>query len=359
MKRFFLLLLMMLSLSTTWAQKWIIDPVVNDSLRCMQVAMKDTLWKAVDASSYVWIPRGTVVDSIAGNNASDIVFIYNGKHYQTFKKHLRWSDENPDSVQHYQGAWDARSHSDLGHWCATPTPIKLILIIFAITAIVGWVGASWKPMRKVAIVVVPLGILSASLLELFMYYMLGNDAFWWCDYDRYGFFGSLGRLIPFALAVAYQVYSIYQFDDVMFPESGLQISVKPAAIAIGAVVPVFFLYLIIFAAWLGYRGDGLGYGAVAVILGMLIIGIGWALAKNIKAMGKIGGIVATIFSIIYIIACLMSLVAIIYLIIRLIVQIMIAIGAIAMISFMGSKFVRGSDGHVYKDNGIFGYERVD
>ena len=352
------LLLALLCVTNVWAQKWEIDPLVVDSLECYQVVLKDTVWQHADGAPSVMIPRGMVIDSIEGRTKSEVVFLYEGRYYRAYKSGLRWSSENPDSVTHYQDAWDARSHTDLGHWCASTSPLKLILLIFFLTAIVGWVGAAWEPMRKVAIVGVPLGILAASGIELLMFFMLGTDAFWWCDYDRYGFFGSLGRVIPFGLAVAYQVYSIYQFDDVMFPEEGLQISVKPAALAIGGVVPILIVYLLIVNAWLGYRGQWMEIGALVIFFGTLILGIGWALTRNIQAMGKIGGIAATIFSIIYIFACLLSICAIGVLIIRLFVQILIAIFVLFFLAAMGTRVYRGSDGHLYEDTG-FGRRRVD
>uniref|UniRef100_UPI004055F21C hypothetical protein n=1 Tax=Alistipes sp. TaxID=1872444 RepID=UPI004055F21C len=67
----------------------------------------------------------------------------------------------------------------------------------------------WPILRLPTLVAIPVLILLISLMEIVGFLSVKGDMFWWCDYDTYGFFGSLLRVIPFIAVVWMQLRCLY------------------------------------------------------------------------------------------------------------------------------------------------------
>ena len=353
----FLFLLCCISLS---AQKYIVDPLFSDSIEVSSVSFQDSIWTVKDGFTRTMIPRGTEIDSCARSRSAKyyIIFEYEGKKYEINKKELLFSENNPEGVENPLSSEVQRRHSAIGHWFATMAPSYIVMALLLLSFIISFICSKWDvdALRPVALVIITASILIVSILELVGYRYLEGDVFWWCDYDRYGFFGALLRVIPFGLVVLGQIKSIYWFQGVLLtdeddPEG---ISLKPAAIGLCACIPVLVVYALVVQVAIGWKGTLSDVIAVVLTLGTLFGGLIMSGYANIERMGVKRGIICTLFSIVYILGCIVAVLGLLVVLFRLIIQVLLVIGAIIMIMCMGGgRRYRDSWGNVYEE-GAFG-----
>ncbi len=364
MRRLIILLLLVLASININAQRYVIDPLFSDSAE-MYVAVKaDTVWKIKAGVNTVMIAKGEAVDScgVADSRASVIVS-YMGKAYYINKDNLKFSDENTAEVANTFGAKHEKRHSSFGYFFASTTPMYIVCILFAVSFVLCRIARKTEALRIVALIVVTFSILAVTTLELAGYYFLGGDVFWFCDYDRYGFFGSLWRVIPFILVVAYQIMSIFQFEACLFPEdptfNGKEMSIKPAFISIAICIPVTIGFIIINELVLKLDSKVSDIITIAIFLITLLSGVLYTLKLNIQRLGIGLGILLTLFTLFYIIGCLVALGGLIVVLVQLIIQVLMVVGAIIMFLLLGKdRYYRGSDGHIYAESGLGGPRRV-
>lgn len=365
MRRLIILLLLVLASININAQRYAVDPLFSDSAE-MYVAVKaGTAWKRSNDIRPVMIAKGTLVDSCGNSDSqASLIVSYKGKAYCMHKDNLKFSEENAAEVATPFSAKHAKRHSSFGYFFASTTPIYIVCILFAVSFVLCWIARKTEALRIVALIVITFSILAVTTLELAGYYFLGGDVFWFCDYDRYGFFGSLWRVIPFILVVAYQIMSIFQFESCLFPDdpafNGKEMSVKPAFISIAACIPVTIGFLIINQLVLKLDSKVNDIITIAIFLITLLSGVLYTLKLNIQRLGIGLGILLTLFTLFYIIGCLVALGGLIVVLVQLIIQVLMVVGAIIMFLLLGKdRYYRGSDGHIYVESGLGGPRRVD
>ena len=69
-------------------------------------------------------------------------------------------------------------------------------------------------------------MLAATILEVLIYAIVGNNCMWWCLSKEYGFWSKLFRLIPFAVFVVLQIGQIFMFKGVLEEMMGKSLSMK-------------------------------------------------------------------------------------------------------------------------------------
>jgi hypothetical protein len=179
----------------------------------------------------------------------------------------------------------------------------------------------------------------ASVLEIWAYSVLGSDAFWWCSYENYGFWGSLLRAIPFVVFVAFQLYSIKGYERLLLDErSDVKLSIKPAAISLVICIPVTILAVVCMTL-MGHEGVLRDVVSVAAFFLSFGIGVFISLRKNIKILGKFSGFLFTIFSMVYIVASVIAIIGLIIVALDLIFQILMIVAGI-----LGVAFAAGTSG---------------
>lgn len=360
MKRFLPLFLLLMCSMTIQAQKYIVDPLFSDSIEVSSVSLQDSIWTVKEGFTRTMIPRGTEIDSCARSRSDKyfLIFEYEGKKYEIKKDELLFSKNNPDGVENTLSEKVQRRHSAIGHWFATMAPSYIVMTLLLLSFVISFICSKWDvdSIRPAALIIITASILIVSLLELTAYYYLGGDAFWWCDYDRYGFFGALFRVIPFGIVVLAQIKSIYWFQGVLLtneddPEG---ISLKPAAIGLCACIPVLILYALVVQVAIGWKGTFSDIVAIVLTLGTLFGGLFISGYANMERMGVKKGIICTLFSIVYILGCIVAICGLLVVLFRLIIQVLLVIAAIIMIMCMGGgRRYRDSWGNVYEE-GAFG-----
>lgn len=322
------------------AQKYIIDDNFADSVSVCNITLsKDGKYEMLDKEA-LKLPMGetvTVERLLKGQTAYGLIKV-DGKEYGISSGYLMFSDENPDGAEDVFGDTRGRiNHSWSGKFFATFTPYAIIAILFMVAMAFMFIGMKVAAMRRYALYVVPGCILLASLLEIWAYWVLGNDAFWWCDKDKYGFFGSLFRAIPFMLFVAFQLYSFKFYQELLLgKDSETKLSIKPMAISIAVCIPAPVALAVILALC-GIRGTIVDILTVVVFLASLTIGILMSMKKNVSLLGKAAGLAFTIFGIVYIIGSLVAAWGLLVVIFRLIIQILIICAAILGVGFAMDK----------------------
>ena len=188
--------------------------------------------------------------------------------------------------------------------------------------------------------------------------------FWWCDNDRYGFFGSLFRVIPFGAVVALQFYTFKMFETLVFSdvpaEEKGKLSLKPAMVSLAACLPVLIAYAMIVQLWLGWQGMVSDAIMFILFLGTLVSGIAISVKKNTEVLGAGKGLIVTIFSVIYLVGLLIAAWGVIIVLLKIILQVLMVIAGIIALSVLAQRtYYKGSDGHIYAKSGFESLHRVD
>lgn len=319
-------LAMTLSLAAS-AQRYIIDHNLADSASVYRIVTAENGSEVCGEEAFK-LPLGetvTVERLLSGDDGSGLIRV-DGVPYGIYDSVLMLSDDNPEDVVDIFG--DTRSqlqHTWVGKWFGTFTPYMIIALLFVAAIVLAIGGLRLDSWRRAALWGLPACILAASMLEIWAYLVMGKSAFWWCDSDRYGFFGSMLRVVPFVLFVAFQLFSI-KIYEAFLPgvNEDNKLSIKPLAIGIAICLPVALAIAMLLAAF-DIRGLTAGLASVAGLLICLTVGFVWSLVKNIKVLGKVNGLFFTVFGIVYAIGSLIALWGLVLVLLQIIVQVIIVI----------------------------------
>ena len=325
------------------AQKYILDDNFADSIPLHKIEVGENHSYETLAEEVMKLPHGEVVEVKRGlkdNETSYAAIEVNGKEYGVYVRHLLFSDENPEGVEDIFGnTHEHVNHTWQGKLFATFTPYVVMALFFLDAILFMVIGLMSKVVRKISLFVVPVCMIVASVLEIWAYSVLGSDAFWWCSYEKYGFWGSLLRAIPFVVFVAFQLYSIKGYERLLLDErSDVKLSIKPAAISLVICIPVTILAVVVMTL-MGHEGVLRDVVSVAAFLLSFGIGVFISLRKNIKILGKFSGLLFTIFSMVYIVASVIAIIGLIIVALDLIFQILMIVAGI-----LGVAFAAGTSG---------------
>lgn len=319
-------LAMTLSLTAS-AQRYIIDHNLDDSASVYRIVTAENGSEVCGEEAFK-LPLGetvTVERLLSGDDGSGLIRV-DGVPYGIYDSVLMLSDDNPEDVVDIFG--DTRSqlqHTWVGKWFGTFTPYMIIALLFVAAIVLAIGGLRLDSWRRAALWGLPACILAASMLEIWAYLVMGKSAFWWCDSDRYGFFGSMLRVVPFVVFVAFQLFSI-KIYEAFLPgvNEDNKLSIKPLAIGIAICLPVALAIAMLLATF-DIRGLTAGLASVAGLLICLTVGFVRSLVKNIKVLGKVNGLFFTVFGIVYAIGSLIALWGLVLVLLQIIVQVIIVI----------------------------------
>ena len=284
-------------------------------------------------------------------------FAHEGKFYAIYEKNLKFSSKNPDDVENPLSE-EQQKRFTLGGWFySSMAAVITMLLVMGFGAIISFLYFKGILKDKSFVLkVIPGAILINSLILIYGQLNFGSEIFWWCDYDRYGFFGSLLRVIPFMAIlfiqiISIKIYEIFLFDGQTESEDGteLKISIKPAALSLILCLPATIGTAIILS-FLDIRGFMMDTITLVVFFGSLGWGMLKTYRKNVKLFGALNGLMMTIFSSVYIIGCLIAAIALITLIFKIIFQILVVLGTLLILAMVIPKRTfRGSDGRIYEE----------
>lgn len=307
------------------AQLYVIDHNLADSAWVYRIVTAENGNEVCGEEAFK-LPMGetvTIERLLKGDDSSGLIRV-DGVPYAMYGSELMLSDDNPeDAVDIFGDTRNEVQHTWVGKWLGTFTPYMIIALLFVAAIVLSIGGLRLDSWRRAALWGLPVCILAASLLEIWAYVVMGKSAFWWCDSDRYGFFGSMLRVVPFVVFVAFQLYSV-KIYEALLPGADETISIKPLAIGIALCLPVALAIAMLLATF-NVRGLTANIASLTGMVICLTVGFVWSLIKNTKTLGKLNGLLFTVFGIIYAIGSLIALYGLILVLLQIIVQVIIVV----------------------------------
>lgn len=336
----------------------VIAPWGGKGSECKELHKTEKGWVGYTGEPEVFFERGYTFKPITFINDYRYVFEEDGKFYGVNMSEVQFEDrDDAEELQFMIRGKSKLMGTIAGRFYGSSAALQLMLLVLGFAAVIAflYLNVGIRSLRPLFLAVIPAAILVFSLIEIYGYAKFGSHIFWWCDYDRYGFFGSLWRVIPFGLMVAAQVASIRLYERALFEgnddptDDDRKISLKPAAWSLALCIPVFIVLILIVA------GLGLGdtilmdIAGIGGFLGTLGTGLYISFKRNVKSFGKTTGLYVTIFSIVYIIGCIISAIAMITLIFKIILQILMVLAAIVILMMVGARRRVYRNGRVYEE----------
>ena len=337
----------------------VIDPWGGSGAECKELTREGNRYVSYSNTPEVFFERGYTFKPVAFVDGYRYVFEHEGKYYGAKMGDVLVAKRGDrEELAFMTKGKSSKIDSLAGRFYGTTSALWMMLLVMGVAAVVAFLYLQTQSaaLRPLVLAIVPSAILVFSMIEIYGYLKFGGEIFWWCEYDRYGFFGSLWRVFPFGAMVAAQVYSIKLYERVLFlgnddpNDDERKISLKPAAWSLALCVPVLIVVILAMAG-LGLENtiwmDLAGVGGFLVTLG---IGLVISFKRNVKSFGAVSGLWVTIFSIVYIIGCIISAIAMITLIFQIIVQILVVIGTFLIFAMMGTRRRVYRNGRVYAEH---------
>lgn len=355
MKRLFLLLILLCTYVTISAQEFIINPWGADELLCYSANKTAEGFSVVyNKEAGLAFEEGTCFQKVGEDDKGYYyIFEHEGKYYAAKRTELKFSRNNPEDVENPLSEKIQARGSLLGKFYGSSVAITIIILTMALATLVAicYIYFKISALRPIFLITIPAAILVVSLIQIVGYAKFGMDIFWWCDYDRYGFFGSLFRVIPFMAALAAQLLSIKVYEIGLFDrddDPDKKISVKPAFISLAACIPVLLIFIFGLTA-MGIKGSWMEAISVIAFLATLGVGLLITFKRNVKTLGAFNGLWVTIFTIVYCLGCIMSAIGLIVLIFKIIFQILCVVGAFLILAFIVPRRRYVKDGRIYEE----------
>ena len=336
----------------------VIDPWGGKGVECKVWQKSGKIWSDDTKTSERFFERGYTFKPVDFVMGYIYIFEDNEKFYGVKMSEVQFKDSDDAEELDFMIRGNSKYMSSMaGRFYGTSAALYMMLLVMGIAAVIAFLyfTCGMTKIRPIFLVVVPLAILIFSFIEIFGYMKFGGDMFWWCEYERYGFFGSLLRVFPFGAMVFAQVASIRVYERALFKgnddssDDDRKISLKPAAWSLALCIPIPILLAIAMA---GLDMQDTVWMDLVTLLGFLVtLGLGLFISfrRNIKAFGRLTGLYVTVFSIVYIIGCIISAIAMVTLIIQIIWQILVVIGTILILAMVGSRRRIYRNGRVYEE----------
>lgn len=314
------------------AQNYVIDNLFGDAENVYTIAHdeNDTVEYPGELAFQLYPGDTVTVTRLLRGNSYRAIRVKGDNHEYTINCHLLFCENNPAGTVDKWGSekWNKGLH--IRKFFATFTPYGIISILFILAMAFLFLGLKINSFRKSALYIIPACMLIASILEIWAYYVMGNDVFWWCSKSRYGFFGALFRAIPFVVFVAFQLYSIKGYERLLLgKDSDKKLSIKPMAISLAICLPLTAVVIIVMTL---LESKGMLRDILSITTFLLSLGIGIAMSfkKNINLLGRTAGISFTLFGTIYIIASIISAIGLLIVFVQIVLQILLICAAIVI-----------------------------
>lgn len=351
---------LLLVTATVSAQEYVVDVILQDSINAYEIVKNEGTETAGVSAFKIPNNEKVTITRLLNSSKEYGVIQKNGKDYCVGGNCLVFSDTNPDGTKDIFDGKRKGKHTAIEHFFCSSIPYVLISLLFLIAIAFVFLGMKMESLRRLSLIVVPASIMAAALMEIWAYITLGSDVFWWCDYDRYGFWGSFFRAIPYIGFIAFQLYSIKFYRKLLFGnDKGKKIALKPMFWGMGACIPATIIVAITctIADWRGATD----IASAITLLVTLGLGIYFSLKRNMRTVGRFPGLMLTLFCAVYVVGSLIAVWGLIVVLFKIILQILMAIAIFFGLMFAASAGTRyrDSSGRVYEDDGFGNLRRVN
>lgn len=342
------------------AQRYVVDVILQDSVAVWEIVGNGEEQTVGVKAFNVANGDEVVITRLLKSGSGYGVMLKDGREYCINGRDLVFSEENPEGTADLFGGLRERRHTAIEHFFCSSVPYLFISLLFLAAIAFVFLGQRMDSLREISLIVVPAAILGAALIEIWAYATLGSNAFWWCDYERYGFWGSLIRAIPYIGFVWFQILSIRFYQDLLFgKDSDRKIALKPMFWGMGACIPLTIVVAILCTA-AGWRSAA---SAVSVVTFLATLGLGvvYSYKRNVREVGAVPGLLLTLFCAVYVIGSIIVIWGLIVVLFKIILQVLMAIAIFFGLMFAASAGTRyrDSSGRVYEDDGFGNLTRVN
>lgn len=359
-KAFSILFCILAGTISVYAQRYVVDVILQDSVTVWEIARSESGETAGARAFKVADGEEVAVTRLLRNGERNYgVVLRDGREYCIWGYDLVFSEDNPGETADVFGGLRAGKHTVVERFFCSGTPYIFISLLFLAAIAAVFLGLKVSSLRGISLIVVPACIMGAALMEIWAYATLGGDVFWWCAYDRYGFWGSFFRAIPYVGFVWFQILSVRFYQQLLFGESEKRIALKPMFWGMGACIPLTFAVIIVcsIAGWQKVAE----IAAVVTFLVTLGLGVFYSYKRNVRDAGAFRGLMLTLFCAVYVIGSIIAVWGLVVVLFRLILQILLAIAIFFGLMFAASAGTRyrDSSGRVYEDDGFGNLRRVN
>ncbi len=323
------------------AQLYVADNLTGDSIFVREAVLSNGVYKPIDPAVYTEIPNGETV-KVVGVTTSEYsaetnrpVIEYSGKLYVAGPDGLKFSADNPSDIKNVvQSSWQEMEHTALGHFFYTPFPFILVFIFTAFGGICLLIAyrqfKKQKDCRQL-MRLIPVGLLLASVVELFSLIYAGGDATWWCDPDSVGYGKSILYAFPVMVGIGLQIVVGVYYKRLFEDMTRTILSWKSVFIGVGISIPLALIAIIILAVNDLKDGTMQDIVFVSLFLTALAVGFLFSLWKNKKQLGLKVGMLFTSFSFIYAIGVIFAAVLLAFIVFKLLIAMLVY-----LVAFVGA-----------------------
>ena len=286
------------------AQRYVADPFNRDSVAVMELTRDNGV--GTEAFRIAKGDTVTVLGPVEGFPDYGVASFGGTKYAVSVMEFRIIADDGAEDP------WEtatARWRSPQGRYYSTLPPYMLIVGLVICALLLGLAGRRVGAVRKIALIFMPLMIAGACYIEISAYLALHTDMFWWCDEDRYGFWGSVLRVIPFSAVLVAQVLSYPVYGRLMLQDGGEDDaavgSILPMAISFLVSLPVVGVVLLVCAMF--HMGQPM-QAVVGTCVFFAVVGIGsfTSIAMNISSFGFFKGLWLSLFGAVYIVGAMIA-----------------------------------------------------
>lgn len=288
---------------TASAKRYVADPFKRDSVKVSEL----TADNGVGVKAFMIAAGDTVdivgpVEKFPRHGVAEI----GGKKYAV--RMIDFCIADTDGAEDPWETMDVKWRTPEGRYYSTLTPYLIIVGLVVCALLAGLVGRRVRFVRRVALIFIPLLIIAACYLEVCAYLALGTDMFWWCDKDRFGFWGSMLRVLPFTLVLVGQLASYPVYTRLMTQDSDEDAptgALLPMGLSFLAAIPVVAIVLLVCALF--HMGKPM-QNIVGTCIFVAIVGFGslTSITLNVKLLGFLKGIWLSLFGAIYIVGAMIA-----------------------------------------------------
>lgn len=216
-----------------YSHKYIVDFYRGDSIEINNILINHDKTECAGAEvAKIAIGDTITVTRCLTGNSSLAAFKLHDQEFCISSGNLIFCHTNKEGVKDIFGEErDMSMHTETAHFFGTMLPYWLICICFAMSFLLTLLGYKIPSLRKIVLIMIPIFILGGSVIEIWAIITIESEAFWWCDKDVYGFWGSLIRLVPFVAIVLFQFWSFFLYKAMIeCDHPHAELSIKPIVI---------------------------------------------------------------------------------------------------------------------------------
>ena len=274
--------------TTASAQIYVVDTLIPDSVTVYSYQKSAQSASELPCEPSIKLAQGDTLVALRPleGNPGIVAFKRDGHNYCIRTASIMFSSTNPEDVEDPYNTLDSTNHQQWKKMMASPLALLSIAGLFVLAYLLSFFGFRIKGFRWVAFQLVPVLLLAGSIGEILLYLFVGsNGMFWWCSPDRYGFWGSFFRTLPFFVLVVVQVVCFFLCKNLYLGKSAGFL--RKFIFGIFAVIYCLGMLVSAFCV-IGLLMDIFWQTVIAVVLGVGVIGL-LGSGGNIKSLPSSSG----------------------------------------------------------------------